>query len=110
MHWSSKTVARTVAARKVTAHDPRNKLKMKEFTPHRLESLRPVTSEVAGSSPVVPATFFNHFHTLQASDFGVYSPRADDQIRRGLEESDNLARQVSDPDFRRKLAHLKRAS
>jgi len=32
----------------------------------------------------------------------------DAQIRRGLEESDDLARRVSDRDFRSKLADLKR--
>jgi hypothetical protein len=31
----------------------------------------------------------------------------DKEIRRGLEESDKLAAEVSDPDFRRKLVHLK---
>ena len=31
----------------------------------------------------------------------------DDQIRHGLEESDRLASQVSDEDFRRKLSNLK---
>ena len=32
----------------------------------------------------------------------------DAQIRRGLEESDRLAAEVSDPGFRRKLSELKR--
>ena len=59
--WPSGTVARTVAARKVTPHDPRNELKMNEIPLLRSGSLRPVTSEVAGSSPVVPAIPFNHF-------------------------------------------------
>jgi len=31
----------------------------------------------------------------------------DEEIRRGLEESDKLASEVSDPDFRRKLINLK---
>jgi uncharacterized protein (DUF433 family) len=35
--------------------------------------------------------------------------KVDDQIRRGLEESDKLASQVSDPEFRRKLLSLKRS-
>jgi len=52
--WSSKTVARTVAVQKVTSHDPRNKLKMKRDPLHRSRSLRPVTSEVAGSTPSSP--------------------------------------------------------
>jgi uncharacterized protein (DUF433 family) len=34
----------------------------------------------------------------------------DEQIRRGLEESDSLARRVSDPAFRRKMTDLKRTS
>ena len=36
--------------------------------------------------------------------------KVDEQIRRGLEESDKLTDRVSDPDFRRKLADLKRSS
>jgi uncharacterized protein (DUF433 family) len=36
--------------------------------------------------------------------------KVDEQIRRGLEESDNLAGRLSEPDFRRKLADLKRTS
>src|ERR1035441_4674393 len=55
--------------KKGTFHNPRNKLKMKGLSPHRLGSLRPVTSEVASSSPVVPATFFNHLASLPLSDF-----------------------------------------
>ena len=35
--------------------------------------------------------------------------RVDAQIRRGLEESDELAAQVSDAEFRRKLGNLKRS-
>jgi uncharacterized protein (DUF433 family) len=35
--------------------------------------------------------------------------KVDEQIRRGLEESDKLSEQVSDPDFRRRLAGSKRA-
>ena len=35
--------------------------------------------------------------------------KVDAQIRRGLEESDELARRLSDPAFRRKLADLKRS-
>src|ERR1039458_5851976 len=58
--WSSKTVAPTVAARKVSPHEPRNELKMKRIPLHRSMNPRPVTSEVAGSSPVVPATPFSH--------------------------------------------------
>jgi uncharacterized protein (DUF433 family) len=34
--------------------------------------------------------------------------KLDEQIRRGLEESDKLSAHVSDPEFRRKLLHLKR--
>src|ERR1035438_200866 len=49
--WPAKTVARTVAAGKVTLHDPRNKSEMKGTLPHPVRSPRPVTSEVAGSSP-----------------------------------------------------------
>jgi uncharacterized protein (DUF433 family) len=36
--------------------------------------------------------------------------KVDEQIRRGLEESDEIARRFSDPDFRRKLADLKQTS
>jgi hypothetical protein len=36
--------------------------------------------------------------------------QVDEQIRRGLEESYKLARQVSDSEFRRKLTSLKRVS
>ena len=35
--------------------------------------------------------------------------QVDEQIRRGLEESDNLVVQVSDVEFRRKLLDLKRS-
>jgi uncharacterized protein (DUF433 family) len=35
--------------------------------------------------------------------------RVDDQIRRGLKESDKLAAQVSDPEFRRRLSSLKQS-
>ena len=35
--------------------------------------------------------------------------KVDEQIRRGLEESDELALRVSDAEFRRKLANLKRS-
>jgi hypothetical protein len=35
--------------------------------------------------------------------------KIDEQIKRGLEESDGLAEQVSNPEFRRKLANLKRS-
>jgi uncharacterized protein (DUF433 family) len=35
--------------------------------------------------------------------------KLDEQIRRGLEESQELATRVSDPEFRRKLANLKRS-
>ena len=34
--------------------------------------------------------------------------KLDEQIKRGLDESDSLAAQVSDAEFRRKLLHLKR--
>ena len=34
--------------------------------------------------------------------------KVDEQIRQGLEESDKLANRFSDPNFRRKLADLKR--
>lgn len=33
----------------------------------------------------------------------------DEQIRRGLDESDKLAAEVSDPEFRRRLVDLKRS-
>lgn len=36
-------------------------------------------------------------------------PGLDAEIRRGLEDSDKLADQASDPEFRRKLADLKRS-
>ena len=36
--------------------------------------------------------------------------KVDDQIRRGLEESDKLASRISDPAYRRKLLSLKRTS
>ena len=36
--------------------------------------VRPVTSEVAGSSPVVPAIPFNHLESLPARLFGVLGP------------------------------------
>ena len=35
-------------------------------------------------------------------------PRLDEQIRHRLEEADQLVAQVSDPDFRRRLANLNR--
>jgi len=35
--------------------------------------------------------------------------RLDEQMRHRLEEADQLAAQVSDPEFRRKLANLKRS-
>ena len=35
--------------------------------------------------------------------------RVDEQIRRGLEESDKLTAQLSDTEFRRKLGNLKRS-
>lgn len=67
-----------------------------------------------GSSP--EEIHFQHPNLSLAQIYGAMTyyyenqDKVDDQIRRGLEESDNLARQVSDPDFRRKLADLKRAS
>ena len=36
-------------------------------------------------------------------------PRLDEQIRQRLEEADQFAARVSDPDFRRRLADLKRS-
>jgi len=61
IRWKSRTVARTVAVQKVTSLDTRNNLKMKGLSPYRS---RPVTSEVAGSSPVVPAIHFQRFPSI----------------------------------------------
>jgi hypothetical protein len=51
-------------------HDPRNELKIERNPVHSFGSLRPVTSEVAGSSPVVPAIPFNHLEDLSAAHGG----------------------------------------
>jgi len=67
-----------------------------------------------GSSP--EEIHFQHPHLSMAQIHGALTyyyenqDKVDEQIRRGLEESDNLADRVSDPDFRRKLADLKRTS
>jgi len=67
-----------------------------------------------GSSP--EEIHFQHPNLSLAQIYGAMTyyyenqDQVDDQIRRGIEESDRLAQQVSDPAFRRKLANLKRAS
>lgn len=63
-----------------------------------------------GSSP--EEIHFQHPNLSLAQIYGAmtYYYENQDQIRRGLEESDILAQQVSDPAFRRRLANLKRAS
>lgn len=58
---------------------------------------------------------FQHPHLSLAQIHGALTyyyenqDEVDEQIRRGLEESDKLAAQVSDAEFRRKLAGLKRS-
>src|ERR1035437_3437852 len=48
-------------------HDPRNELKIERNPVHSFGSLWPVTSEVAGSSPVVPAIYFQPQRSLKHS-------------------------------------------
>jgi len=65
-----------------------------------------------GSSP--EEIHFQHPHLSLAQIHGAltyyyeHQDEVDEQIRRGLEESDQLAAQVSDAEFRRKLLRLKR--
>ena len=67
-----------------------------------------------GSSP--EEIHFQHPHLSLAQIHGALTyyyenqDRLDEQIRRGLEESDRLVAQVSDVNFRRKLSNLKRSS
>jgi uncharacterized protein (DUF433 family) len=64
-----------------------------------------------GSSP--EEIHFQHPNLSLAQVYGALTyyyenqDKVDEQIRRGLEESDKLAAQVSDAEFRRKLLHLK---
>jgi uncharacterized protein (DUF433 family) len=64
-----------------------------------------------GSSP--EEIHFQHPHISLAQIHGALTyyyenqAQVDEQILRGLEESDKLAAQLSDPEFRRKLLHLK---
>lgn len=66
-----------------------------------------------GSSP--EEIHFQHPHLSLAQIHGALTyyyenqDEIDAQIRRGLEESGELAARVSDPGFRRKLANLKQA-
>ena len=59
-------------------------------------------------------THFQHPHLSLAQIHGALTyyyenqGALDAQIRQGLEESDKLAAEVSNPDFRRKLSELKR--
>jgi len=65
-----------------------------------------------GSSP--EEIHFQHPHLSLAQIHGALTyyyenqDRVDEQIRRGLEESDQLTARLSDEEFRRKLANLKR--
>ena len=68
---SSRTVARTVAASEMAQCDLYNRLTRKGHSRHLSQRLLPVTSEVAGSSPVVPANSFSTF--LQP--FYAFTPR-----------------------------------
>ena len=58
---------------------------------------------------------FQHPHLSLAQIHGALTyyyenqDRVDEQIRRGLEESDELAARLSDAEFRRKLVALKRS-
>ncbi len=64
-----------------------------------------------GSSP--EEIHFQHPHLSLAQIYGALTyyyenqDEVDEQIARGLEESGKLAADVSDPEFRRKLVHLK---
>jgi uncharacterized protein (DUF433 family) len=66
-----------------------------------------------GSSP--EEIHFQHPHLSLAQIHGALTyyyenqDKVDEQIRRGLEESDKLAAGVSDAEFRRKLGNLKRS-
>jgi len=66
-----------------------------------------------GSSP--EEIHFQHPHLSLAQIYAAMTyyyenqGKVDDQIRRGMKESDRLSEQVSDPDFRRRLADLKRS-
>jgi uncharacterized protein (DUF433 family) len=66
-----------------------------------------------GSSP--EEIHFQHPHLSLAQIHGALTyyyenqDKVDEQIRRGLGESDRIAAQVSDAQFRRKLSSLKRA-
>ena len=66
-----------------------------------------------GSSP--EEIHFQHPNLSLAQIYGAltyyyeHQDRVDEQIRRGLEESDKLAAQLSDAEFRRKLLDLKRS-
>jgi uncharacterized protein (DUF433 family) len=66
-----------------------------------------------GSSP--EEIHFQHPHLSLAQIHGALTyyyenqDKVDEQIKRGLEESDRLAAQVSDAEFRRKLNNLKRS-
>jgi uncharacterized protein (DUF433 family) len=66
-----------------------------------------------GSSP--EEIHFQHPHLSLAQIHGALTyyyenqDKVDAQIRRGLQESDELAARVSDPGFRRKLANLKQS-
>jgi uncharacterized protein (DUF433 family) len=66
-----------------------------------------------GSSP--EEIHFQHPHLSLAQIHGALTyyyenqDEVDEQIRRGLEESDKLATHVSDAEFRRKLGDLKRS-
>ena len=68
---------------------------------------------VYGSSP--EEIHFQHPNLSLAQIYGALTyyyenqDRVDEQIRRGLEESDKLAAQLSDAEFRRKLLDLKRS-
>jgi uncharacterized protein (DUF433 family) len=66
-----------------------------------------------GSSP--EEIYFQHPHLSLAQIYGALTyyyenqDKVDEQIRRGLEESDQLAARVSDEGFRRRLSNLKRS-
>jgi uncharacterized protein (DUF433 family) len=57
---------------------------------------------------------FQHPHLALAQIYAAFTyyyeneSELNRQIRRGLEEADRLSTQLSDPDFRQKLANLKR--
>ena len=81
----------------------------------RVKVLEVVLDKIAyGSSP--EEIHFQHPNLSLAQIYGAMTyyyenqDRVDERVRRGLQESGTLARQLSDPDFRRKLTNLKRAS